>query len=853
MINIRKRLQPGTILYHRPNYIHDKVNALGEVKVIQVADEIIVVETVRGIKRFNFSALGNFLFFEESAVTQIERLDGELHLSDEEGKLYIRSNEDRIYSQENIIFTKIVEKIEMLKEAVSGSISIKKFGFNDSQDQFDRSLNSDLSDLRDTEQHYRDVLAQPYFAKLELGKHSKPYLYIGNKSVPEAPEPIIDWRDPVSQLYFTTNPVLYRKYELELIRKFDIFDGSFCGYYDSYTSQEETASENRVIDDFFLSVIENNRKNNKLQEIVQTLQEKQYQIISLPSENNILVQGCAGSGKTMILMHRISFLLFNDNTFNKDNVVIITPNKQLNLELNELAKKLDLGRISRFTLPEYYLYMILKYFDSHKISNKINYYKNLSDACADNKSEIKLLSPKLEAMAYSSSLVKTFRSYFEVFAEYESIFTFSNLFAIEDLSFQSRLEFISDFESKTSYLRNIFEYTHKEFEFDTVPNIEREKKKIIRELNADTMSFHSLLNKHELLSNSSRMDIEGIQNFRIPPNRYLDMHLDEIKKIQRKREDILDGHKSITKLERIEVEVRRYLEDHIFLRYPEITFGNLRLTRNTFTSQNLMHYLYEYFQVYKKVAHLRKYLKRENNSYLIAAWQSFVAEWKKSNALDVHACYEFEYFALLSMLHDQYGKLSNGRQWLFVDEGQDYSFVSMELAAGIHEQATINIFGDIRQQIVPMNMANYFEHCLTNPDFFINEIETNYRNCVQVTEYVNEQCGMKMIPIGLQGSVTEYTPKTLPSVKWTQFTGRNVIIVKDQTTFERLTSLVPAHIRNLMTYNDLAFSEKTVNVMSVRQVKGLEFSQIFVYGRSMSQNELYVACTRALNSLCVTA
>ena len=61
-------------------------------------------------------------------------------------------------------------------------------------------------------------------------------------------------------------------------------------------------------------------------------------------KKNMIVQGCAGSGKTMILLHRLSYLKYNNLILNLDKAVIITPNDKFSLFINELAESLELER-----------------------------------------------------------------------------------------------------------------------------------------------------------------------------------------------------------------------------------------------------------------------------------------------------------------------------------------------------------------------------------------------------------------------------------------------------------------------------------------------------------------------------
>ena len=57
------------------------------------------------------------------------------------------------------------------------------------------------------------------------------------------------------------------------------------------------------------------------------------------------------------------------------------------------------------------------------------------------------------------------------------------------------------------------------------------------------------------------------------------------------------------------------------------------------------------------------------------------------------------------------------------------------------------------------------------------------------------------------------------------------------------------------SYNDVSvkgkLSKSRINIMSVYESKGLEFTSVVVIARNMSASEKYIAYTRALNELAV--
>lgn len=78
------------------------------------------------------------------------------------------------------------------------------------------------------------------------------------------------------------------------------------------------------ITDFFLrKALLRNKNKSGIESIIQTIQEKQDKIRLLPQNQSFVVQGCAGSGKTMVLLHRLRYLLFNNDIDSEEYLVLV--------------------------------------------------------------------------------------------------------------------------------------------------------------------------------------------------------------------------------------------------------------------------------------------------------------------------------------------------------------------------------------------------------------------------------------------------------------------------------------------------------------------------------------------------
>ncbi|MGL4849363.1 MAG: HelD family protein [Clostridium sp.] len=169
----------------------------------------------------------------------------------------------------------------------------------------------------------------PYFGKISfIEDNSMPEdMYIGRFGLTpeETYEPVIvDWRAPVASLFYkgtlgtTTYDAPSGKIEADIVgrRQIIIKKGELKGVFDSALD----------VKDEILQMALTNNSSDKLKDIVMTIQEEQDEIIRADADKVIVVNGVAGSGKTTIALHRVSYLLYNQRKRFGDKILILGPN-----------------------------------------------------------------------------------------------------------------------------------------------------------------------------------------------------------------------------------------------------------------------------------------------------------------------------------------------------------------------------------------------------------------------------------------------------------------------------------------------------------------------------------------------
>lgn len=127
------------------------------------------------------------------------------------------------------------------------------------------------------------------------------------------------------------------------------------------------------ISDLFLrNVLIKNKTNGYIQGIIQTIQEKQNEIRIYNANSSIVVQGCAGSGKTMVLLHRFKYLKHN-KVVSGTNYALLVPSENFKGFINATANEFGIYTENVFTYTEYYRFLLNEKDKKWQESNELNF------------------------------------------------------------------------------------------------------------------------------------------------------------------------------------------------------------------------------------------------------------------------------------------------------------------------------------------------------------------------------------------------------------------------------------------------------------------------------------------------
>lgn len=174
--------------------------------------------------------------------------------------------------------------------------------------------------------------ASPYFGRIDFVTGDSPErspVYIGIYTFTDETlraNLIYDWRAPISSMFYDfelgnawyETPSGKITGEILLKRQYKIAEGRM-----------EFMIENAVnIHDEILQKELSKTADDKMKNIVATIQRDQNAVIRNETAPVMIIQGVAGSGKTSIALHRIAFLLYRfRETISAKDILIVSPNK----------------------------------------------------------------------------------------------------------------------------------------------------------------------------------------------------------------------------------------------------------------------------------------------------------------------------------------------------------------------------------------------------------------------------------------------------------------------------------------------------------------------------------------------
>ncbi len=708
-----------------------------------------------------------------------------------------------------------------------------------------RNLLADIEREKGKIETYRPFFDEPYFARMDLIDNIEGYnsYYIGKKG--DVKLEIIDWRAPLARRYYQKSCSSFKinEYEYKTILRRALrtksgkvldFKNEYLSLRDYLTPEEISGrDEENVLDPFLREIIKNRKEEAAVKDIIETIQEKQYEIITRPEKSNFVLQGCAGSGKTMVMLHRLSYLMYNNEEIKPRDVLVITPSNSFNAFIDELAEILELERVKTITAFEYFL-QVLK-------NEKIDIVDKIDLSQKEPESYLEYVySPKFVA-DIEKKLGKAYDDLYGLFTGEECkdfLKTIATNCKNQLLAYESVKN--ASMRVRRAVLGEIKEkkegglYYTKPFRelMNCILDVEDFLCGTLKSENAKSPAYFY----RQLTSfyKSAGFVVRGTD--KIVGQALSD--LDELKTSLEK--EIVDLHRYKQKIGNVEILT---YADRI-ARRKEIVEEIERLREKVSLigeSNTAFSEFYTYLRGEKEFTQIGG--SDDFIDIVRYFYRQTVKKYKQKHGIESKKLYRSDAYALCVICSQISDRLSPVYSYVFVDEAQDISPCEYALLRKINKKAAFNAFGDIAQNVTPWRGVK--DWGATFPEFETYFLNQNYRNTNQIVDFVASALKVDMQPIGFDGpNVESISARGIPAF-FKNKKGLKAIICSEEMKGE--------YIRK--TYNDLAqkgkVSRSKINIMTVYESKGLEFTSVVVVENGLSESERYIAYTRALKELAV--
>ncbi|WP_160683694.1 RNA polymerase recycling motor HelD [Clostridium sp. C2-6-12] len=661
---------------------------------------------------------------------------------------------------------------------------------------------------------YTKLKEVPYFGKVTFKEDEDipEDMYIGRYglTLEGSYEPlIVDWRAPIAALFYkgslgeaTYNPPSgERKADILARKQLIVKKGQLKGVFDSALD----------VKDEILQMVLTENSSDKLKDIVMTIQQEQDEIIREDRNKVVVVNGVAGSGKTTIALHRVSYLLYNFRKLFGDKVLIFGPNDIFMDYIGQVLPTLGEGNVKQSTFENFVKKELgLEHLNSKSFENYIE------DAINGNEEVLKEYQFKT-----SKKYVQLLDLLIETLEE--------EYFKIIPVKFyEEEIVSVSDIkEMFNGYYKDmpLFRRSEKIRRILT-SKIKDKRDEHVYKLNAEMK---------EKINNLSPEDLE-VEKGNIEYLRKI-----KIREIIR---EVINSRKEVDSWLKSESVINIYMSimnsKECLNRIQALENVNKKVLSNILNESRKVEFS----------------LDNENNYEIISGNPSSLG-----------------YLDLVGVLYLRVKleglKVKSEIKHIVIDEAQDYSFIQFEIIKGMTGCLSYTIVGDSNQRLITIDEEPAMLHLdeifkESNAEIKSYELNKSYRSTQEIMEYANRFVDEdRIVPLVRNGepiieetasSKEELIDVLLPIIEDYEEDGlENIaVIFKDKKELSEYASLIKEKISIQSLDNEDVIYKGGKVLLPAYLAKGLEFDGVIVVDNKEIQPLLkYIMCTRALHRLSV--
>ena len=598
-----------------------------------------------------------------------------------------------------------------------------------------------------------------------------------------------------------------KEYSIKLSRQFDIDHASLYGYTNLRTD-EDVIFQSGITDPFLVRVLNMRKKQHSLTDIFVTIQENQNKIVNTDFKKNIIVQGCAGSGKTMVLLHRLSALKYKQRYFDfSQNALILTPNEEFSLHIQGLAEGLQIGSVHRLSVEQYYLEMLLQYDAAFKPENKIvsemqvrqdyvdyiysdqfkrDFDQAYNSILAKRNGLVDILIQLQEAMGLENNPFSwTDESRFTVQLKYR-VDTLNDLVRKKEQDVVSAQEKITKLEERKAFLEDRIpasKHFAENIVQESLPRVNTkigeyilEKQQEITELNKKIQDLQEEYTRIQgtliMFGKRSRLekldaDIKEVEAVVIP----LQQQLDEQKKILSIEQEGKEDDEILAWMKQVSIYVKKVQDEVRLCSNTKDEYSRFSNELNeTVDNIKIAYEKYHRIDAEQYSADIKKtvqYLYEQLEQYSLLniyhqIYDESVRVFKETNAIKsiTGKCHRYDLYIQLMFAMRYFNKKIGNMQFICVDEGQDLAVNEYRLLLELNQNNVVfNIFGDTNQLM--KSGRGIADWSLMMSEFHAEQyvLNENYRNTNQITRFCNDNFGLQTLQTGVDGPKVREIPR----------------------------------------------------------------------------------------------
>ena len=651
-------------------------------------------------------------------------------------------------------------------------------------------------------------------------------------------------------------------------------------------------------DDTFLRLLLGNRAKSRLPET--SMIEKQFAISDAPLDRNIIVQGCAGAGKTVVMLYRIAVQRYLHPQYDFENAVIVTPNENFEKFIYKMIRELGLENIKIKSVEDYYIDCIRSFSDVLVPREKIYLEMRANQALLD--------------YVYSGNFVTRFEMAFNEMADRRDELVSTVLKISDKLHIDIEIN-DENIVSVKSIIKNHIDKIEKEEELYAKSRkrlndicdeerilkdkIDKYKKKILDDLPVIIDNAFNLLENYTQKTKNEqillRAEIGSIAR-KIDMIKANPSAERSVTRTVNYMAEIKDKKIRISELETISNSCRSLMDEVEQRKGTKVDNDDLIewLKRGSFYVNEINQLLNKYQRGIKNlegyeddlVSAQKEADKAEKNLFLCtqSEYPESVREglkkvWNEIDDFDINSMfksiydkatekfirdndikrhkrvYRFDLYARLLFCKYFYtGVRPKRTSMLNIDEGQDISINEFRLFREVNDGMIVfNVYGDTNQLLKRGSGISDWAELTKTLGAERFDLDENFRNTNQITEYCNKRFGLSVKKLGIDGHKVDiiHREDLDATIQNDNYHNKRVAIIiarnMKKEAFRNGYIITEDAAQNVLD----GFQNEKINLLHVDEAKGVEYDRVYVILKGMMESEGYIACTRAMSHLIV--